>query len=163
MPQPYELTVSQAAREIKEKKLSPVDLAQSLLDRIEATDEDLQAWVTIDREEVLTNAKQREEEAKEGKSKGLLHGVPDENRSRIQGLRRFRSRFRRHIGGQDQRCWRHRPGQGCDHRIRHFRPLAHIQSVEFRTHARRLQQRLGGRNGCVHVRHVPGRRYRRVR
>ena len=76
MSQPYELTVSQAAKQIKEKKLSPVDLAQSLLERIDATDKDLQAWVTIDREEVLTNAKQREDEARQGKSRGLLHGVP---------------------------------------------------------------------------------------
>ena len=76
MPQPYELTVAQAAQQIKAKNLSPVDLAQSLLDRIDATDKELQAWVTIDREEVLSNAKQREEEARQGKSLGLLHGVP---------------------------------------------------------------------------------------
>ena len=76
MPQPYELTVFQASQQIKEKKLSPVDLAQSLLERIDATESDLKAWVTIDREEVLTTAKQLEEEASKGKSRGLLHGVP---------------------------------------------------------------------------------------
>ncbi len=76
MPQPHELTVSQAAQQIKEKTLSPVDLAQSLLDRIEATDEALKAWVTIDREEVLTTARQLEVEAEQGKTRGLLHGVP---------------------------------------------------------------------------------------
>ena len=76
MPQPYELTVSQASQQIKEKKLSPVDLAQSLLERIDATESDLKAWVTIDKEEVLTTAKQLEEEASQGKSRGLLHGVP---------------------------------------------------------------------------------------
>ncbi|PKB71172.1 MAG: hypothetical protein BZY87_06795 [SAR202 cluster bacterium Io17-Chloro-G6] len=76
MPQLYELTVSQAAQQIKEQDLSPVDLAQALLDRIDATDNDLKAWVTIDREEVLSVAKEREEEARKGKSLGLLHGVP---------------------------------------------------------------------------------------
>ena len=76
MPQPYELTVSQASQQIKEKKLSPVDLAQSLLERIDATESDLKAWVTIDKKEVLTTAKQLEEEASQGKSRGLLHGVP---------------------------------------------------------------------------------------
>ena len=76
MPQHYELTVSEAARQIKDKTLSPVELAQSLLDRIDATDKDLKAWVTIDREEVLSTAKEREEEARQGKSLGLLHGVP---------------------------------------------------------------------------------------
>ncbi|MCH2503355.1 MAG: amidase family protein, partial [Dehalococcoidia bacterium] len=76
MPQPYELTVFQASQQIKEKKLSPVDLAHSLLERIDVTENDLKAWVTIDREEVLTTARQLEEEASQGKSRGLLHGVP---------------------------------------------------------------------------------------
>ena len=48
MPQPHELTVSEAAREIESKKLSPVELAESLLERIEATDDALKAWITID-------------------------------------------------------------------------------------------------------------------
>ena len=76
MPNPFELTVSQAAQQIKDKIISPVELAQSFLDRIEATDAGLKAWVTIDREEVLTNAKQREEEAQRGIPLGLLRGVP---------------------------------------------------------------------------------------
>ena len=76
MPLPHELTVSQAAQDIKDKKLSPVVLVQSLLDRIEATDESLKAWVTIDREEVLTNAKQREDEAQQDNIRGPIHGVP---------------------------------------------------------------------------------------
>ena len=76
MPLLHELTVSQAAQDIKDKKLSPVALAQSLLDRIEATDENLKAWVTIDREEVLTNAKQREDEAQQDNIRGPIHGVP---------------------------------------------------------------------------------------
>ena len=76
MPQPYQLTVSEAAHQIKNKQLSPVDLAKSLLERIDDTDQDLQAWVTIDREEVLTAAQQLEDEAKEGHTRGPLHGVP---------------------------------------------------------------------------------------
>ena len=76
MPQPHEIPVSEAAREIKAKTLSPVALAKSLLDRIDATDEALKAWVTIDREGVLTSAKQREEEAERGDIRGSLHGVP---------------------------------------------------------------------------------------
>ncbi|MEO2140719.1 MAG: amidase family protein, partial [bacterium] len=75
MPQPYQLTVSEAAQQIKDKQLSPVDLAQCQLERIDATDKELQAWVTIDREEVLTTARQLEDEAKGGKTRGLLHGV----------------------------------------------------------------------------------------
>ena len=76
MPQPYQLTVSEAAHQIKNKQLSPVDLAKSLLERIDDTDQDLQARVTIDREEVLSAAQQLEDEAIEGHIRGALHGVP---------------------------------------------------------------------------------------
>jgi aspartyl-tRNA(Asn)/glutamyl-tRNA(Gln) amidotransferase subunit A len=75
MPQPYRLTVSETAQQIKDKQLSPVDLVQSQLERIDATDKELQAWVTIDREEVLTTAKQLEDEANGGRTRGMLHGV----------------------------------------------------------------------------------------
>ena len=52
-----------------------MNLAQSLLDRINLLEPELRAWVTIDREEVLNAAKQRESEL-DGGSLGPLHGVP---------------------------------------------------------------------------------------
>lgn len=76
MPQPYELTVAQSAQAIRQGDLSPVDLAQSLLDRIEALDPRLDAWVTIDREDVLSAARSRDQEMQAGGAKGLIHGVP---------------------------------------------------------------------------------------
>ena len=41
MPEPYELTVSEAAGEIRQGRLSPVALVQSLLERIDRFDADL--------------------------------------------------------------------------------------------------------------------------
>ena len=76
MPEPYQLTVAQAAERIRSKTLSPVELAQSLLDRIDRMDGELRAWVTIDREEVLGTARQREAEVEQGKPLGPVHGVP---------------------------------------------------------------------------------------
>ena len=76
MPEPFTLSVSQAAHQIGQGNLSPVSLAQSLLDRIDAIDPALKAWVTIDREEVLSVAKQREQELQQGGPKGPIHGVP---------------------------------------------------------------------------------------
>ena len=76
MPEPYQLTVSEAAGEIRSGSLSPVELAQSLLSRIDALEPSLRAWVTIDREEVLTEAKRREDELGQGGPKGPIHGVP---------------------------------------------------------------------------------------
>ena len=76
MPEPYQLTVAQAAERIRSKTLSPVELAQSLLDRIDRMDGELRSWVTIDREEVLGTARQREAEVEQGKPLGPVHGVP---------------------------------------------------------------------------------------
>ena len=76
MPEPYELSVSEAAAQISEGSLSPVDLVESLLARIDALNGDLKAWVTIDREEVLETARQREIAAQWGGPLGPIHGVP---------------------------------------------------------------------------------------
>ena len=76
MPEPYELSVTEAAAQIRQGSLSPVALAESLLARIDALDGDLKAWVTIDREEVLETARQREITADWGGPLGAIHGVP---------------------------------------------------------------------------------------
>ena len=76
MPDPYELSVVDAAARIRDGSLSPVALAESLLARIDALDSDLQAWVTIDREAVLAVAREREAEAGRGDFLGPIHGVP---------------------------------------------------------------------------------------
>ena len=76
MAEPYELSITQAVTEIKEGNISPVDLVESLLSRIDALDGDLRAWVTIDREAVLEAARQKEFAADWGGELGPLHGVP---------------------------------------------------------------------------------------
>jgi aspartyl-tRNA(Asn)/glutamyl-tRNA(Gln) amidotransferase subunit A len=76
MPEPYELSVSQAAEEIRRGRLSPVALIQSLLERIDRFDPELRAWATIDREEVLDTARRRETEVDRGDPLGPVHGVP---------------------------------------------------------------------------------------
>ena len=76
MPELYELSVAEAAVQIREGTLSPVALVESLLARIDALDGDLKAWVTIDREGVLSAARQREAEVRGGGPLGPIHGVP---------------------------------------------------------------------------------------
>lgn len=76
MSEPFHLTVAEAAQQIRQGELSPVSLAQSLLERIDALDPPLKAWVTIDREEVLNAALQRERDLEKGGPKGPVHGVP---------------------------------------------------------------------------------------
>ncbi len=76
MTPPYRLGVSESAAQIRDGTLSPVALAQALFDRIDAFELLLQAWVTIDREQVLDTAREREKEAEQGRFRGPLHGVP---------------------------------------------------------------------------------------
>ena len=76
MPELHELSVAEAAAQIRQGTLSPVALAEALLARIDALDGDLQAWVTIDRDAVLSVARQREAEAQRGEILGPIHGVP---------------------------------------------------------------------------------------
>ena len=76
MVEAYQLSVSEAAQKIKDRQLLPSELAYSLLSRIDSLDKTLQAWVTIDQEEVLTTARLKEKELEEGNSVGILHGVP---------------------------------------------------------------------------------------
>ena len=76
MPQPYELTVTEAANLIRSRELSAVELAQSLLDRIEALEPSLKAWVYLDRAAVLVEAEARDREVASGGPVGALHGIP---------------------------------------------------------------------------------------
>lgn len=73
---PNQLTLTEAATRIRDGALDPVDLVRACLDRIEAIDTDVRAWVTIDRDAVLSEAAQLGEEARSGSFRGPLHGVP---------------------------------------------------------------------------------------
>ena len=76
MPQPYELSITQAAGLIRGRELSAVELAQSFLDRIEALEPSLKAWVYLDRGAVLADAAARDRELAGGGQVGPLHGIP---------------------------------------------------------------------------------------
>jgi len=76
MAAPYTLTLSQMTDAIRRKKLSPLELAESLLKRIEDLDSSLKAWVTIDGDSVRREARRCQEEAARGKFRGPLHGIP---------------------------------------------------------------------------------------
>ncbi|MDE2779074.1 MAG: amidase [Chloroflexota bacterium] len=76
MPQPHELTVTQAANLIRNRELSAADLARSLLDRIHSLEPSLRAWVYLDRDTVLSDAEARDRELASGARPGPLHGIP---------------------------------------------------------------------------------------
>jgi aspartyl-tRNA(Asn)/glutamyl-tRNA(Gln) amidotransferase subunit A len=76
MPEPYELSATQAARLISRRQLSPVELVESLLGRIDALEPSLKAWVYLDREAALAEARSREADIRSGNAAGPLYGVP---------------------------------------------------------------------------------------
>jgi aspartyl-tRNA(Asn)/glutamyl-tRNA(Gln) amidotransferase subunit A len=70
------LTVSEVASLYRAKKLSPVELTQAVIGRIEQLNPQLQAYVTLVTEQALEAAKQAEAEITAGKIRGPLHGIP---------------------------------------------------------------------------------------
>src|SRR6267142_1489936 len=72
----HELAAVDAARAIRETVLSPVDLVEALLERIEAVDGRVQAWALVDRDGARVAARRAGDEAARGMFRGPLHGVP---------------------------------------------------------------------------------------
>ena len=69
------LSASEQAKLIKSRKISPVDLVKASLARIEAYDGTLRAWITVDADYALAEAKKSEQEIMDGKYRGPLHGL----------------------------------------------------------------------------------------
>src|SRR5262249_1141011 len=70
------LSLIEAASAIRRATLSPVEYVEALFGVIDRLEPHIQAWVTIDRERVLSEARRCEAEARSGKFRGPLHGVP---------------------------------------------------------------------------------------
>ncbi|MFT5727546.1 MAG: aspartyl-tRNA(Asn)/glutamyl-tRNA(Gln) amidotransferase subunit A [Desulforhopalus sp.] len=71
----YELTISQALEKMAAGELTSVELTQSYLDRIEAVENNVSAYITIDSEGALKQAVQADKDRSEGKA-GKLCGIP---------------------------------------------------------------------------------------
>ena len=76
MTEPYELTIAQAAAEIRAGNLSPVDLMDSLLARSRSLDPQLNVWVNLDEDAARDAAAERARQLADGEDIGPLHGVP---------------------------------------------------------------------------------------
>jgi aspartyl-tRNA(Asn)/glutamyl-tRNA(Gln) amidotransferase subunit A len=70
------LSISEAAELLRQKKISPVDLATACLDRIERLNPVLNAFITVTHEGALAQARVAEDEIQHGKWRGPLHGIP---------------------------------------------------------------------------------------
>src|SRR4030081_1887545 len=72
----FYLTVSELAKRIESKKLSPVELTQSYLDRSQRLGPRFNAYARLTPEIALTQAKTAEKEIQRGHYRGPLHGIP---------------------------------------------------------------------------------------
>ena len=76
MTEPFELTVVEAAAQVRERRLSPVTLMESVLSRASAVEPSLKVWVTLDPEAALDAARLSERELDRTGPQGPLHGIP---------------------------------------------------------------------------------------
>jgi aspartyl-tRNA(Asn)/glutamyl-tRNA(Gln) amidotransferase subunit A len=70
------LTIQAAARLLKQKDISPVELTQAHLERIQLMDKHLNSFLTVTPELALQRARQAEVEIMQGNYLGTLHGIP---------------------------------------------------------------------------------------
>src|SRR5690349_14339894 len=68
--------VAEAARLIADRSLSPVELTQAKLDRIEQLDSQLNAFITVTAERAMEEARAAESEIVAGRHRGAMHGIP---------------------------------------------------------------------------------------
>src|SRR5665213_3451634 len=75
-PEPWKLSAVAAIQLMEAGELSPVELVQSLLDRIDAVDADIKSWVTVDGDRALNAARTTADAIANGLPLGLLAGLP---------------------------------------------------------------------------------------
>lgn len=70
------LTIHAAAGLLERKEISSIELTQAHLERIQAVDQLVNAYLTLTPETALQQARQADEEMSRGEYKGSLHGIP---------------------------------------------------------------------------------------
>ena len=70
------MTIREQADLIQSKKLSPVELTRTYLERIEKYDPQLHAFNLVLADDAMAEAKQAEQEIAAGNYRGPMHGIP---------------------------------------------------------------------------------------
>lgn len=72
----YFLSVSELSHLIQKKEISPVEVAEAHLSRIESLEPTLNSFITLLPEQAREDAREAEKEILRGKYRGPLHGIP---------------------------------------------------------------------------------------
>ena len=152
------LSVAQLSRLIESREVSPVEVTQAYLDRIDALDFKFNAYLAVSRREALEAAREAEQAIGRGEYQGPMHGIPmavkdqfwtkgSPHHRRHPHPGGFRARGRRHHHREPEAGRRRAAGQDQHDRVRHgggFRAVQpSTQPLGPRTADRRLQRRLG--------------------
>ena len=73
---PREETIAGVAQALRDNRRTCVDVVEGCLAQIDAWESKVHAWVSIDREGVLSQARRLDREAAAGNWRGALHGIP---------------------------------------------------------------------------------------
>jgi aspartyl-tRNA(Asn)/glutamyl-tRNA(Gln) amidotransferase subunit A len=71
-----DLTIAEASSAMAKRELTPSQLLNSCLERINALEGKIKAWTLIDQEGTLATAKRLDQELSRGQPRGPLHGIP---------------------------------------------------------------------------------------
>ena len=69
-------TIAGTARRLRQGETTCVGVLQSCLDRIAQREHEVRAWVLVDRDGALVQARELDAELQAGRDRGPLHGIP---------------------------------------------------------------------------------------
>jgi len=72
----FSLPVHELVKQVKDAKLTSVEICQAYIDRIGKFEKDVKAWVHFDKKLLLERAEEADNYRKSGKPTGSLHGIP---------------------------------------------------------------------------------------
>lgn len=70
------LSIRELGAKYRAREASPAEAVRIIFDRIDRFEKPLNAWISVRREEALTEARAAEKELRAGQDRGPLHGVP---------------------------------------------------------------------------------------
>ncbi len=70
------MTIAELGKLIQGREISPVEVTQAYLDRIEAQNERLRAYITVTSDTAMAQARAAEREIQNGQYRGRMHGIP---------------------------------------------------------------------------------------
>ena len=133
--------IQEVSERIRKKEVSPVEITDLMLARVDELDSRINAFIHLFRDEVRSDAKRAEEEIRRGQYRGPLHGIPigikdiyesGPTTCGSKALRGLRDAARLRLRAQPQAGGRAGPGQDAHVRVR---DQPHDQRLLLQAHA----------------------------